>query len=262
MTRSGSTGMLVRPKAADATDFKREHTMLRSSSIAGGLAAQIKSAVAGADPLAQAPGVRRPLSRTTISRRRPAPKVITDGAVQLRSGSLANLCAEGGLDDSLRSLPTPSTCCSTSPGGGSPPGSTKTAGYPAGPCPRLLQQSDLAQKPETALAADVKGALCSVQMAPDAGPGGNSDIRTKVFRVGAPLLRSTIPLSISMGRSGGTSAATRAATASEPAAPSGQGAPGHRDEDEDMSDVESVRSSSEIGVDDLGTLKVTLDFPC
>ncbi|CAK0871208.1 unnamed protein product, partial [Prorocentrum cordatum] len=74
MTRSGSTGMLVRPKAADATDFKREHTMLRSSSIAGGLAAQIKSAVAGADPLAQAPGVRRPLSRTTISRRRPAPK--------------------------------------------------------------------------------------------------------------------------------------------------------------------------------------------
>lgn len=251
MTRSGSTGMLVRPKAADATDLKREHTMIRSSSI-GGLAAQIKSAVSGADPLAQAPGVRRPLSRTAVVRRRPAPKVITDSALQLRSGSLANLGAEGGLDDSQRSLPTPSTCCPASPGGGtSPPSSNATSGYPAPPYPRLLHQNEPAAPPGTGLVADVKGALCSVQMATHAGAGGTSEVRTKVFRVGAPLLRSTIPLSISMGR-----------TASEPTAPNDKDAAGRGDEDEDQSDVESVRSSSELGMDDLGTLKVTLDFPC
>jgi len=242
MTRSGSAGMIVRPKAPDVTDLKREHTMTRSSSMAGGLAAQIKSAVAGADPLAQAPGIRRPLSRSSVARRRPAPKVITESAVQFRSGSLAGLRGEGGLDDSQRSLPTPSTCCPTSPGGISPPGSTKKAsGYP-GLVPGL--------GPAT-LAADVRGALCSVQTAPSAGAGGNSEIRTEVFRVGAPLLRSTISLSMNMTR-----------TASEKNATDEKDAAGRRDEDEDGSDVESVRSSSEIGLDDLGTLKVTLDFPC
>jgi hypothetical protein len=77
------------------------------------------------------------------------------------------------------------------------------------------------------------------------GAGSASEIRTKVFRMGAPLLRSTIPLNMNVGR---------------PAPEERKEKPEAKD-DGDASDVESVLSSSELGVDDIGALNVTLDFP-
>eukprot|EP00421_Protoceratium_reticulatum_P047167 CAMPEP_0168452148 /NCGR_PEP_ID=MMETSP0228-20121227/48999_1 /TAXON_ID=133427 /ORGANISM="Protoceratium reticulatum, Strain CCCM 535 (=CCMP 1889)" /LENGTH=77 /DNA_ID=CAMNT_0008466781 /DNA_START=29 /DNA_END=262 /DNA_ORIENTATION=- len=71
-----------------------------------------------------------------------------------------------------------------------------------------------------------------------------SEIRTKVFRMGAPLLRSTIPVALSMPKQ---DAALKARLARE-------GDPG--------SDVETVLSISDVEVEEQGALSVTLDFPC
>merc|ERR1711957_1155637 len=78
-----------------------------------------------------------------------------------------------------------------------------------------------------------------------------SDIRTKVFRIGAPLLRTTIP--VSLGRSGCGGGYAEAAV---PKAP--------QQEHDDCSDVETVISledADELAAD-LNSLSVTLDFPC
>lgn len=86
----------------------------------------------------------------------------------------------------------------------------------------------------------------------------NSEIRTKVFRMGAPLLRSTIPVSL------GTPRMTEAQLM--------ESARGKQDrknrpktegvQEEEDSDVETVLSLSDVGIEDQGTLSVTMDFPC
>jgi len=85
----------------------------------------------------------------------------------------------------------------------------------------------------------------------------NAEIRTKVFRMGAPLLRSTIPVNLGAPRA--TEAQLLAAAAErQRQKDAGSGC----DDDTDDSDVETVLSLSDIGLDDQGALSVTLDFPC
>jgi len=84
----------------------------------------------------------------------------------------------------------------------------------------------------------------------------NAEIRTKVFRMGAPLLRSTIPVNL------GTPRVTEAQMLAAAAERRRQKDAGSGDDDTDDSDVETVLSLSDIGVDDQGALSVTLDFPC
>jgi len=84
---------------------------------------------------------------------------------------------------------------------------------------------------------------CSITTDGD-GAKAQSEIRTKVFRIGAPLLRSTIP--VSLGRSSAITSdldlVSHAVAGEE--------------------DVETVLSLSDIEVEDQGRLSVTLDFPC
>jgi len=92
---------------------------------------------------------------------------------------------------------------------------------------------------------------------------GGGEIRTKVFRIGAPLLRSTIPVSLGMGR-GGYKACPDLPVAPQPCEPEktkkSKGKAG--DEEGDGSDVETILSLSDADQEDLGQLSVTLDFPC
>lgn len=74
------------------------------------------------------------------------------------------------------------------------------------------------------------------------------EIRTKLFRMGVPLLRSTIPLQSGTRRQRGS----RALAVSHSV----------RDGSESDSDAESVLSVSEAGSDDVGSLAVTFDFSC
>lgn len=87
---------------------------------------------------------------------------------------------------------------------------------------------------------------CSV----NTGGYPGAEIRTKVFRIGAPLLRSTIPVSL------GTSRAETPRGARKVPAPTDKGA-GDGD-----SDVETVMTLSDGEQEDPGSLSVTLDFPC
>ena len=75
--------------------------------------------------------------------------------------------------------------------------------------------------------------------------GGASEIRTKVFRIGAPLLRSTIPVTV-----GGRRESRHLGVAP----PTTQKADG--------SDVETILSLSEGECEEEAQLSVTLDFPC
>eukprot|EP00435_Cladocopium_sp_Y103_P059101 s938_g21.t1 len=75
---------------------------------------------------------------------------------------------------------------------------------------------------------------------------GPSEIRTKVFRIGAPLLRSTIPVTL-----GGK----------KDAKPTSQ-VEGFEGDDKDGSDVETILSLSDGEHAEEGQLSVTLDFPC
>lgn len=93
---------------------------------------------------------------------------------------------------------------------------------------------------------------CSVNPAADP----NAEIRTKVFRMGAPLLRSTIPLSLGSPR---LKEAHLRASAEERRR---RQADGVQDSDDEGSDVETVLSLSDVGIDDKGALSVVLDFPC
>eukprot|EP00927_Polykrikos_kofoidii_P029542 TRINITY_DN25543_c0_g1_i2.p1 TRINITY_DN25543_c0_g1~~TRINITY_DN25543_c0_g1_i2.p1 ORF type:complete len:361 (-),score=71.75 TRINITY_DN25543_c0_g1_i2:213-1295(-) len=109
-----------------------------------------------------------------------------------------------------------------------------------------------AEGPEAAmlrLAQASNNPHCSIST--DTDPA--AEIRTKVFRIGAPLLRSTIP--VALGRQQGS----HHAEVSTPA---------HRTGAEDGSDlscnedVETVLSLSDVEMEDQGHLSVTLDFPC
>jgi len=96
---------------------------------------------------------------------------------------------------------------------------------------------------------------CSITMDTES----TGEIRTKVFRMGAPLLRSTIP--VSLGRGGGYGGYGDAKK--PPAAPIAAKAKNAGDSDSDE-DVETVLSMSDHEQDDglQGHLSVTLDFPC
>uniref|UniRef100_A0A7S2F0B5 Uncharacterized protein n=1 Tax=Alexandrium andersonii TaxID=327968 RepID=A0A7S2F0B5_9DINO len=83
---------------------------------------------------------------------------------------------------------------------------------------------------------------CTISMDGDA----SAEIRTKVFRMGAPLLRSTIPLSL--GEHSRRASAGHALNVN------------HGDAFDD-GEEETVLSVSD-GEDELGALSVTLDFPC
>lgn len=84
-------------------------------------------------------------------------------------------------------------------------------------------------------------------------PSGSAEIRTKVFRRGAPLLRSTIPVSL-RGR-GGADLRGRGAP------PGGRGA--GADQEAGDSDVESVMSLSDADeFVDMTSISVTLSVSC
>lgn len=75
---------------------------------------------------------------------------------------------------------------------------------------------------------------------------GPTEIRTKVFRIGAPLLRSTIPVNL-----GGKSKDHKDSKRNPKV-----------EEDREGSDVETILSLSDGECDHEGQLSVTLDFPC
>mmetsp|Transcript_21443 Transcript_21443/g.66887 ORF Transcript_21443/g.66887 Transcript_21443/m.66887 type:complete len:90 (-) Transcript_21443:83-352(-) len=87
---------------------------------------------------------------------------------------------------------------------------------------------------------------CSISTGTDAP----AEIRTKVFRAGAPLLRSTIPLSLGTPRP--ESAGQRAEMAELARAAA----------EEDDGEMETIISVSDGDFEDAGMLSVTLDFPC
>jgi len=89
------------------------------------------------------------------------------------------------------------------------------------------------------------------------GEAASAGIRTKVFRMGAPLLRSTIPLTLSSPRQ--TEASILAAAEDRARR---QAEAGADESDYEGSDVETVLTMSDNGADDKGALSVTLDFPC
>lgn len=85
-----------------------------------------------------------------------------------------------------------------------------------------------------------------------------SEIRTKVFRMGKPLLRSTIPLTIG---GAGRSVESEAPTAEAPTAEVDAVHVGDCHEDSDIETVLScVDDEEDFGV--LGNLSITFDFPC
>lgn len=97
---------------------------------------------------------------------------------------------------------------------------------------------------------------CTISMGTDA----SAEIRTKVFRIGAPLLRSTIP--VSLGRNGygsGYGAMQQPPVAAATAAEQKKTHGSNSDSDDE---VETVLSISDAEVEDPGQLSVTLDFPC
>lgn len=94
-----------------------------------------------------------------------------------------------------------------------------------------------------------QGGQCTIST--EADP--NAEIRTKVFRMGAPLLRSTIPVAL------GTPRLTQAQLLAHQQQRKERR---KEEEDDEDSDVETVLSLSDVGIDDQGALSVTLDFPC
>lgn len=193
----------------------------------------------------------RPASRGT-GRRRPAPKIITD-AIHLNSlgsptGYLSHADfagSDGGMGrpgvllapDQRPQLPAralkPDSAARSRPG---------TAGSP------VECGSPLATKPVVGL-SQVSTSNCTIST--DAV--STSEIRTKVFRIGAPLLRSTIPVAL-----GGVKDTKR----SHHKAPANRGNGAEDGSDEEASDVETVLSLSDVAVEDQGAISVTLDFPC
>lgn len=92
---------------------------------------------------------------------------------------------------------------------------------------------------------------CTVSTEADA----STEIRTKVFRIGAPLLRSTIPVCLGTPRQ-----EVKSARGAPPARESPTAAAA---DDGGDSDVETVLSLSDVEFEEeKGSLQVTLDFPC
>lgn len=263
--RSGSSGALraTRPSASGG------YAEPRSSSSS----AAVKEAVAEAPSPAMA-GVTRPGARESNTRRRPAPKVITDGAVQLSSPSNADGPRRplsdfgGGYSSSPKAAASPTAQVAS--------GSQDTGGYPgdssSAKAATFLPPQEASTPPVVASAPPVaqpsqdktlmgimqaqndldgnSNPHCTISTDGDAG----AEIRTKVFRMGAPLLRSTIPVSLSSPRGEKQKLDKASKIAKAPRAHNGEN---------DDSDVETVHSLSDLECEDQGVaLSVTLDFPC
>jgi len=76
--------------------------------------------------------------------------------------------------------------------------------------------------------------------------------------MGAPLLRSTIPVSLGTPRVSEAQLLESARGKRERR----EKREAHGEDDEEDSDVETVLSLSDVGIEDQGALSVTLDFPC
>lgn len=221
--------------------------------MAASIKASLKEQVAGVASPALS-GVARPQSRGATSKRRPAPKVITEDALQLSPTSRK----AQGLDFSLGELlaqdiyaPLPASRKKKTQG------EVRTHS-PRSPVASMLEGNSAAAL--SASASELLGCLAQAHGSPNphctisADRDGTTEIRTKVFRMGAPLLRTSIPVSLGLSREGRRLAEEQANDRTPKAA--------HDEEDGEGSDMETILSLSDIGVDDQGTLSVTLDFPC
>eukprot|EP00929_Paragymnodinium_shiwhaense_P044947 TRINITY_DN23029_c0_g1_i2.p1 TRINITY_DN23029_c0_g1~~TRINITY_DN23029_c0_g1_i2.p1 ORF type:complete len:299 (+),score=63.96 TRINITY_DN23029_c0_g1_i2:106-1002(+) len=281
------------------------------------------------------PGLEsRPDSCGATTRRRPAPKVITDGAVQLGSspsGGLSPLAplrpngqlspvgaaarnprqpplgpAGGLLPDSRGSsggskpssaVPVPAVASTATgqaasargeakpkdgregsaakgAGRGRPPaparqaGSSTTDGLPLAPGMKDMAPGANAPGIPAGLAGALSSPFGGLQENPHCSVSAEgypaSEIRTKVFRMGAPLLRSTIPVSLGRGYGGGYGAQNAAPVAEDTTEKKKKkGTAGGASSDSEPEDVETVLSVSEgEGPEEAGHLAVTLDFPC
>lgn len=186
--------------------------------------------------------IARPSSRGATTRRRPAPKAIVEGAVQI--GVSPSPLGEDSRARIFAELRTPLARREKVPQG---PSSGYVNTFPA-QMPLSPSASPLSPKksPKAGRAAHCTEAnlQCTITTEQD----GSNEIRTKVFRIGAPLLRSTIPVSL-----GGY--------AKDPKRGMEVPVVANAVDDDDGSDVETVLSLSECGAEDQGQISVTLDFP-
>lgn len=210
----------------------------RSSS----LATSIKDAITGAPQQPSSPsGLQRPPSRGANVMRRPAPKAITGGSAQRSPADSGGGVRDIPTEKGSRDLKSPAS-------GRKPPGTTVPAGAATtGDAGGVSATPPAIRGPEQSLMDQVQAQgnlnpYCTISTDADA----SSEIRTKVFRIGAPLLRSTIP--VCLGRPTAL------------ASPTGCAKGVARREDD--SDVESVLSLSDVEMEDRGAINVTLDFPC
>lgn len=222
-------------------------TFARSSSLSFLKAAEnqaVNEAVAGVASHAMAgTGVARPASRGEATRRRPAPKVITDGALQLGTKSPLSPKSPASVKSRVEGL----------------------AGEFSSPVAADLRTTLLVDSGDVRSdkgATDAQGLMCLAQCSPDprctvSAETDIGQIRTKVFRMGAPLLRSTIPVALGARRASASSAASTEGQASPIYMPKDRAAC-----DNEGSDVETILSVSDLDMEDQGTLSVTLDFPC
>lgn len=262
LRKSGSTSTILRPgslgglgAAGKGSGGYAGSVAVTSSPISSPTAvarsyslASLQDAVAGVASPAVA-GVARPASRGATSRRRPAPKIITDGALQLGTRGLlspsnreASFLAEGLADILKADLrdPLPSSQPKSS-AASSMQGTAAASGL-----------ADLNELNNFAQAQCSSNPRCTISSEAD----GSSEIRTKVFRMGAPLLRSTIPVALGTRRSSTSSFADVAVS------PTAKTADGRGVDADSASDAEEILSMSDGCMEDQGTLSVTLDFPC
>lgn len=277
------------------------------TALAGGLGLpsksgqSIKDAVAEVASPATSGAAVRPSSRGATARRRPAPKVITDSALQVtesspsspqhasspgRSQQLAGAMGLSSLLGSDLRTPLPLASQKTAEASGPSVADTKEAVASAPQAEPAAPQKKEHEAAAPVAAADstsspaqrspvAKKFISGMENAPNAhctiSTGGEcgGEIRTKVFRMGAPLLRSTIPVSLGGGYRGGGGYGGYPRTDDGKKGQKGKGkgqeqpplAPAR--DDQDGSDVETILSQSDGEEDDgLGQLSVTLDFPC
>mmetsp|Transcript_92082 Transcript_92082/g.269432 ORF Transcript_92082/g.269432 Transcript_92082/m.269432 type:complete len:206 (-) Transcript_92082:156-773(-) len=205
MIRTSSRGTInasgIRRTSSSATRRKAAAAGCQAAANCQGVAAMKEAAAAA---LAQEPCLR-PSSRGATTRRRPAPKAITECA--LKGGSIA-----------IRP-----TSAGSVHGAWEAPAGARSAQHGA------------------ACVADAStgASHCTISMDGDV----SAEIRTKVFRMGAPLLRSTIPLSLGEHAHRGSHVPNVG-------------------KDDDVEDGEETVLSVSDGEDELAGLSVTLDFPC
>jgi len=233
--RGCSSGVTVKNQpSASGEDTTRADTRRRSNSVASA----IKDAVNGV-PSASVPAPARPSSRGSNARRRPVPKSMKEDARQTPEGELA------APSSALR--PSGTTGRSSVEGERATPTSARRSSAASG----RTGDAGKPEMPSAALNFAKDNPHCSISTDGD----GPTEIRTKVFRIGAPLLRSTIP--VALGRSPTASSLGEHMQSVDREDPESRYKVMDNDED-----VETVLSLSDVEVEDQGSLSVTLDFPC